>query len=658
MGVVAAGEDVAGAGEFDGEAQGALVEVDGVVVEGAEVFAGGTVDVGAAFFEGVEAAVEAFDEVGDGSAEVAEGPADAREAIDDAAEDEAGGGEGGVEGEADQGHEPVLLHGFYADAAECLRVGEQLSVARVVRNQLEFFGWFSSQSRRCAMVHLSAWSSMPIQWIISMTRSSCMWLCAVRGVTHETVHERAGHSSCLTPRPLGGHDGRVGIFGVASLLSEEACARLTQLARPNMASAKKNTKAFRKRPKRSKARVGSKLSEEAGGSASVRHIVLPDLLLQDWGITQGEFDALMTFRALPDAERVKEARKVIAESVINAPASAPPDPRFALALAESESLLKDYATLDDVHRAEISDLIQRIKSYLNDATRKRPLNALMLAAPGAGKSHFIKQLAGSMKAERVQSVTFNMATMQSADDIAQPIDELRNLKVNDRFPLLFLDEFDSDPTRYASLLPLLWDGELQIGHRDLKLGKAVIVLAGSNPTLPKTMELAAKMRIDVEGGTDAIPTGKLVDLLSRINGGVINIPDLDLRTEDRDRRVDKVCVTASLLRVRFGDELTAIPRALLRFVAHTAFRYGVRSIAHLVDMIDSDAYSKGALQVSKLRLPMDSEKLLLSSSLRLHLLDKDQSFGIVNRWKEFSRDDAVVTTKDRSRLAFEPLWWR
>jgi len=53
----------------------------------------------------------------------------------------------------------------------------------------------------------------------------------------------------------------------------------------------------------------------------------------------------------------------------------------------------------------------------------------------------------------VQAVTFNMATMRSPDDMAQPIDELRNLKVNDRFPLLFLDEFDSDPSHYAALLP-------------------------------------------------------------------------------------------------------------------------------------------------------------------------------------------------------------
>jgi hypothetical protein len=363
-------------------------------------------------------------------------------------------------------------------------------------------------------------------------------------------------------------------------------------------------------------------------------------VLRRFGLTAEAFDAISAYEELTDRERVKASRKVIQDSVIEA--TTKPDERFALALAESETLLPGYATLDDQHRGEIEKLIKHITAYLHDSTRKRPFNALMLAAPGAGKSHFIKQLAAKMEDNRVQAVTFNMATMQSADDIAQPIDELRNLKVNDRFPLLFLDEFDSDPSRYASLLPLLWDGELQIGHRYLKLGKAVIVLAGSNPDLPKAMDQSAKMRLEMETGDGTAPSGKLVDLLSRINGGVINIPDLDLRSEDRDRRVDKVCVAVALIKARFGNNIQEIPRFLLRFIAHTSFRYGVRSIAHLIDLIESDAFDNGTLKDDALGLPFTSEESLRESSLRLHLLDRDQGFGIVNRWKEFSKENIMV----------------
>jgi hypothetical protein len=342
------------------------------------------------------------------------------------------------------------------------------------------------------------------------------------------------------------------------------------------------------------------------------------------------------FEKLNESDKISESTKVVSDTVING--TAEPSALFALAVEQSQALLPGYATLDETHRIQIKFLIDQITEYLRDATRKRPFNALMLASPGAGKTHFIKQLAAAMAKERVQAVSFNMATMQSTDDMAQPIDELRNLKVNDRFPLLFLDEFDSDPSHYASLLPLLWDGELQVGHRDLKLGKAVIVLAGSSPDLPKVMDHAATMRLDGDITGEKAPAGKLVDLLSRINGGVIEIPDLDLRTQTRDRRVDKVCVTIALLKARFGKDLERVPRNLLRFVAHTNFRYGVRSIAHLIDIISSRALNENGLTITEADLPMKSEAALQESSLRLHLLDKDQGFGIVNRWREFAKD--------------------
>jgi hypothetical protein len=155
------------------------------------------------------------------------------------------------------------------------------------------------------------------------------------------------------------------------------------------------------------------------------------------------------------------------------------------------------------------------------------------------------------------------------------------------------------------------------------------------------------MRLVTDIGDGTAPSGKLVDLLSRINGGVINIPDLDLRSEDRDRRVDKVCITVALIKIRFGNQLTTVPRCLLRFISQTSFRYGVRSIAHLIDIIDSGALRNHILRADRLGLPFTEEKALRESSLRLHMLDKDQGFGIVNRWKEFSKDKVAVSLEER-----------
>lgn len=200
-------------------------------------------------------------------------------------------------------------------------------------------------------------------------------------------------------------------------------------------------------------------------------------------------------------------------------------------------------------------------------------------------------------------------------------------------------------------MPLLWDGELQIGHRDLKLGKAVIVLAGSNPDLPKVMDQSGEMRLEPASGDGSFPA-KLIDLLSRINGGVIEIPDLDLRSENRDRRVDKVCIAVALLKARFGSELMKLPRSLLRFIAQTSFRYGVRSIAHLIDLIDSKAVRNKALRGESMRLPITTESVLEESSLKLHLLDKDLGYGIVNRWKGFSKDNVIVDLSESTPFRF------
>lgn len=95
-----------------------------------------------------------------------------------------------------------------------------------------------------------------------------------------------------------------------------------------------------------------------------------------------------------------------------------------------------------------------------------------------------------------------------------------------------------------------------------------------------------------------------------------------------------------------------VPRSLLRFIAHTSFRYSVRSIAHLIEVIDSDAFHDDTLDGGGLGLPINSQKALAESSLRLHLLDKDQGFGIVNRWLEFGKDKAAVDLTKRGLAPF------
>src|SRR5882724_311656 len=113
--IVGAGKDLAGAGEADGQLKRAGIEVDSIVIKFFEIGAGRARDVFAAVGKSFIAAVEAFGEIRDGAAEVSEDPFDVGKALSHAAEDETGGGERGVHEEADERHEPVVEHGFYAN---------------------------------------------------------------------------------------------------------------------------------------------------------------------------------------------------------------------------------------------------------------------------------------------------------------------------------------------------------------------------------------------------------------------------------------------------------------------------------------------------------------------------------------------------------------
>jgi len=338
-------------------------------------------------------------------------------------------------------------------------------------------------------------------------------------------------------------------------------------------------------------------------------------------------------------ERYKKARQDIASAFLD---KSPPSDNVDISEAyqQSRSLLGDYVTLDWQHRQDILRIINQIKRYVDDDTLRRPLNIIMQAEPGSGKSHMVHCLARKLESQHATAVNFNMASLHSIDDLTQPLDEVRNLKVVDRLPILFLDEFDSNPANFPMLLPLMWDGGLQISHRDLKLGKLVIVLAGSGKNIEQEMKSAKAM----QAVTEAQET-KLVDLLSRINGGELEIPALDTVSADKDRRIDKVCLTIALLQSRFAGKLKTIPWALLRFVVMSKFRYGVRSIAHLVDLVAPLGEKATSLQLSNLNMPLGSVPVLRDSSLAYHIFSEDGPASIIELWNECCQSDIAVQVK-------------
>lgn len=352
---------------------------------------------------------------------------------------------------------------------------------------------------------------------------------------------------------------------------------------------------------------------------------------------------MKVIRPTPRKVFYDEAKRIIQEAILNEKPTGEGEINIEEAYGRSTYTLGGYVTVDWNHIQDIKKIEENIIRYLYDGSLKRPLNIIMLAQPGSGKSYFIECLANKLDSWRISAVSFNMATMEHMGDLIQPLDAVRNFKIIDRLPILFIDEFDSNPSNYQLLLPLLWDGEIHVGHSDLKLGKVIIIIAGSDPKIIDVMKAAKNMKRNLSNGEDKIK--KLVDLLSRINGGLLEIPELDLEKGDRDRRVDKICMTISLLEQRFGQDLQLVPWCLLRFIGFGKFRYGVRSLAHLIDIIPREARIYDRLFPEDLKLPLMSTKELKSSSLAYHLIADEDPEEIVEMWKDILENRMLVRFK-------------
>lgn len=347
-----------------------------------------------------------------------------------------------------------------------------------------------------------------------------------------------------------------------------------------------------------------------------------------------------------EANREKAHKALLSKIVDAEPPNEPVDVTFEY--VTSNSTLRGYTTLDREHIDQIGDILRDIQSYIADISRDSPLNILLEAPPGSGKSHFVKCLAEKLSGEHVRAVTFNMAGMRDVEDLVPALDSIRNLKAMDKFPLLFLDEFDTKSDNYALLLPLLLDGEITAGHRQLKVGRIVIVLAGSKRDIGAAYDESRNVTIASSTRDDKLP-----DLMSRINGGRIKIPELEdrnnINSEIRDRHVDKVCIAISLLKRRFGEQLESVPWALIRFIVETKLRYGVRSINALVASIPPQKSKPKSLTLNDLSLPFNTIDQFQKSRLLVHIVSEEGPQRIVDNFNNLARCDQQIEVKQLLR---------
>ncbi len=119
--------------------------------------------------------------------------------------------------------------------------------------------------------------------------------------------------------------------------------------------------------------------------------------------------------------------------------------------------LKDYVCCDPSKRRTLASLRDAVARF-NPKHARRPLTALLVARPGAGKSFLVQSLADTLQPLRVLS--FNITTMTRREDLLACFDQIvttQSQRRDDRL-LVFFDEINASlenhPVYHAFLAPL------------------------------------------------------------------------------------------------------------------------------------------------------------------------------------------------------------
>ncbi len=261
-----------------------------------------------------------------------------------------------------------------------------------------------------------------------------------------------------------------------------------------------------------------------------------------------------------------------------------------------------YVTCTEGFKKELSALERTVTTYVGREKPSRPLNLLLAANPGSGKSFLVKELSKQISGD-TEFLEYYVASFRKIDDLFSIFQRIQSLNLEGKLPFVLLDVVDGKVAGeyiFATLLAPLWDGVFHIGQERHHLGRAVLFFAASallsSPSIQNVVgktdqevtytEFAEKWRRKVKAELQASEIPKARDFIDRIDL-LLCIPPIDFTISDGDPAREYKLLACILVKKHF-PRVTRIEKSVIWILILELLNSGSRRRAESVVFCSTD----------------------------------------------------------------------
>lgn len=143
----------------------------------------------------------------------------------------------------------------------------------------------------------------------------------------------------------------------------------------------------------------------------------------------------------------------------------------------------DFGSRNKAFCKELKDVQSVIDRYIKRNNHHRPLNILLSASPGGGKSFLARQLAKACGGSNAPFHEIYIPTLTAANKLDAAFSRFsKTNRVKDSIPFVLFDEMDveiGEQHLYGNFLGPIWDGKVDDNGSCEELTPAVFLFAGS-----------------------------------------------------------------------------------------------------------------------------------------------------------------------------------